>query len=143
MRALTFSATGLDPTQDTPVEILHTVLLGINKYMWHNVTTSWSTNEPGDLFVVRLQSTDIDGLTVPPIRAAYIMQYKNNLIGKHFKTLMQTMVFHVHDLVTPGQFKLIKAIGSLGALLWVPEIDNMEEYLVRSCPPIPLEISQT
>jgi hypothetical protein len=61
-----------------------------------------------------------------------MMQYRNGLIGKHFKTLMQTMVFHVHDIVSSEQFVLIKAIGSLGALLWVPEIENMDSYLVCS-----------
>jgi len=80
--------------------------------------------------VIQLQSTDIDGLSIPPIRAAYMMQYRNGLIGKHFKTLMQTMVFHVHGIVNPEQFTLIKAIGSLSALLWVPEIEDMDSYLV-------------
>ncbi|KAK0467035.1 uncharacterized protein EV420DRAFT_1636068 [Desarmillaria tabescens] len=119
---------GLDPSQDTPVEILHTILLGIIKYIWHMLHTSMSDAQR-DLFAVRLQATDIDGLTVPPIRAAYMMQYRNNLIGKHFKTLMQTMAFHVHDIVTPAQFNLVKAAGALGALLWVHEIENMDEYL--------------
>ncbi|KAF7365642.1 hypothetical protein MVEN_00437800 [Mycena venus] len=81
---------GLDPNRDTPVEILHTILLGIIKYVWYMVHSGWSEAQ-WDLFVVRLQSTDIDGLTIPPIRAAYMMQYRNGLIGKHFKTLMQTM----------------------------------------------------
>ena len=121
---------GLDPTQDMPVEILHTVLLGIMKYIWHMLHTSM-TEEQRNLFVVRLQSTDLDGLTVPPLRAAYIMQYRNNLIGKHFKTLMQTIAFHVHDFVTPAQFDLIKSAGELGAFLWVHEIEDMELYLVR------------
>jgi len=59
-----------------------------------------------------------------------MMQYRNGLIGKHFKTLMQTMIFHVHDIVSPDQFTLIKAVGSLGALLWIPKIENMGSYLV-------------
>jgi len=59
-------------------------------------------------------------------------QYHNGLIGKHFKTLMQTAVFHVHDIVSPDQFTLIKAIGSLGALLWIPEIENIDMYVVCS-----------
>jgi hypothetical protein len=113
------------------VEILHTILLGIVKYIWHNLHTSWQPTDQ-DLFVIRLESTDIDGLSVPPIRSAYMMQYRNGLIGKHFKTLMQTMVFHVHDIVSPDQFTLIKAMGALGAVLWVPEIDDMDQYLVSN-----------
>ena len=97
--------------------------------MWHNLHTSWSAADP-DLFVICLESTDIDGLNIPPIRAAYMMQYRNGLIGKHFKTLMQTMVFHVHGIVSDEQFTFIKAMGSLGALLWVPQIENIDEYLV-------------
>ncbi|KAJ6631043.1 hypothetical protein B0H10DRAFT_2321221 [Mycena sp. CBHHK59/15] len=118
---------GLDPNRDTPVELLHTILLGIIKYVWHLLHTGWTEAER-NLFVIRLQSTDIDGLTIPAIRAAYMMQYKNGLIGKHFKTLMQTMVFHMHGLVSPEVFTLVKAVSALGSLLWVHEIDNMAEY---------------
>ncbi|PBK64430.1 hypothetical protein ARMSODRAFT_892954, partial [Armillaria solidipes] len=85
------------------------------------------------LFTVRLQATDIDGLTVPPIRAAYMMQYRNSLIGKRFKTLMQTLPFLVHDIVTPAQFNLVKAAR---ALLWVHKIEDMNEYLVHSHSPV-------
>jgi hypothetical protein len=125
------SESGLDPTQDTPVEILHTILLGIVKYVWHIINTRWSDNDRAT-FAVRLQSTDLNGLTVPPLRAGYMIQYRNGLIGKHFKTLMQTMAFHVHGLVTDEEFALIRAVGDLGALLWVHEIDDMDKYLVRN-----------
>ncbi|KAJ7756798.1 hypothetical protein DFH07DRAFT_773024 [Mycena maculata] len=74
---------GLDPNRDTPVELLHTILLGI---------------------------------------------IKNGLIGKHFKTLMQTMVFHMHGLVSPEVFRLVKAVSALGSVLWVHEINDMAEY---------------
>src|SRR5277367_6339414 len=122
--------TGLDPSQDTPVEILHTILLSIVKYVWHNLHMSW-TEADQHLFVICLQSTNIDDLSIPPIRAPYMMQYWNGLIGKHFKTLMQTTIFHLHGLVTLEQFTLVKAIGFLGALLWIPEIEDMESYLVH------------
>lgn len=123
--------TGLDPSQDTPVELLHTILLGILKYIWHFMnTTQWSDTDR-HLLAIRLQSTDISALNVPPLRASYMMQYRNNLIGKHFKTLMQTLAFHVHDLATPEQFALIAAAGDLGARLWIPVIDNMDQYIAE------------
>lgn len=122
---------GLDPHKDTPVEILHTVLLGIVKYAWHGFHSGWKSGA-GEAFVASLQSTDIGGLSCPPMRAAYIVQYKNNLIGKHFKTLMQTMSFHVHGIAPQELFHVVRCIGALGAVLWIPEIDDLDLYLVRS-----------
>ncbi|KAJ7867198.1 hypothetical protein B0H14DRAFT_3084134 [Mycena olivaceomarginata] len=113
--------TGLDPSQDTPVELLHTVLLGVMKYIWHMLNTTQWSDADRHLLAIRLQSTDISGLTIPPIRAGYMIQYRNNLIGKHFKTMMQVLIFHVHGICSPEQFTLIKAA----------EIDNMDEYLAE------------
>jgi hypothetical protein len=122
---------GLDPARDTPVEILHTFLLGIVKYVWFMIHSSWKDVQ-STAFTVRLASTDTDGLPAEPtnIRASYLWQYKDNLIGRHMKTLSQTLTFHVHDLVDEPLFELVKATGFLGAALWIPEIDNMDEYLV-------------
>ncbi|KAJ7197514.1 hypothetical protein B0H12DRAFT_1037871 [Mycena haematopus] len=120
---------GLDPAQDTPVELLHTILLGVIKYIWHHLNTNRWSDEDRHLLAIRLQSTDLTGLTVPPVRAGYMIQYKNNLIGKHFKTLMQILAFHLHGISTPEEFALVKAAGDLGARLWVPEIDDMDQYL--------------
>ncbi|KAJ7189318.1 hypothetical protein GGX14DRAFT_580795 [Mycena pura] len=128
--------TGLDPSQDTPVELLHTILLGVMKYIWHILnTTQWSDSDR-HLLAIRLQSTDLSGLTVPPIRASYMMQYRNNLIGKHFKTLMQVLAFHVHGMTTPEQYTLIGTAGDLGARLWMPEIDDMTMHIDQLKPAI-------
>ncbi|KAJ7760291.1 hypothetical protein DFH07DRAFT_867863 [Mycena maculata] len=114
---------GLDPSQDTPLELLHTILLalllGVIKYIWHHMNTEKWSDTDRHLLAIRLQSTDITGLTIPPIRAAYMIQYKNNLIGKHFKTVMQIL------------FALIKAAAELCARPSVPEIDDMDDYLAQ------------
>ncbi|KAJ3738322.1 hypothetical protein DFH05DRAFT_1454991 [Lentinula detonsa] len=122
--------TGLDPSQDTPIEILHTILLGIVKYVWHMLNTTMSEKEL-ELLAVRLQSTNVDGLKIPPLRAAYMIQYRNNLIGKHFKTLMQILPFHIHNFAKLGSahLTLIRSVSALGAHLWIPEIQDLDQYL--------------
>lgn len=109
---------------------MHTILLGIVKYLWHSTHTSWTALQK-KTYALRLQSTDASALSIHAIRANYIMQYANSLIGRQLKTIVQTNVFHVYDLVDDHHFQLTKAVGTLTALLWYPEIRDLDEYLVR------------
>ncbi|TFK18728.1 hypothetical protein FA15DRAFT_709624 [Coprinopsis marcescibilis] len=55
--------------------------------------------------------------------------YTQFWIDKLFKILAQVNAFHTYDLVTIEQYRLVKSVGILSALLWFPEIYNMDEYL--------------
>ena len=120
--------TGFDPTQDSPIEILHTILLGVVKYVWHFSHTGW-TDEQQRLYAVRLQAASIDGLDMPPFRPGYIMQYAGSLIGRQLKAVGQINAFLTHDICEPRVFALWRAVSELMALLWIPEVDNLEQYL--------------
>ncbi|KAH9949935.1 hypothetical protein B0H21DRAFT_803620 [Amylocystis lapponica] len=119
----------LNPALDTPCELLHTFLLGEEKYVWHKTNNEWDKKQDS-VFAVRLRASSIDGLTLSSVRSDYIVQYKNALVGTHFKILQQLGVFHLYDgLCSDLVLDLWKASGELGAMLWYHTIRNMEQYL--------------
>ena len=99
-----------------PVEMLHMILFSVVKYVWHGTHTSWSTSQK-KTFALHLQLTDTSRLSVHVIQSNYIMQYANSLIGCQLKTVAQTSVFHVYNLVDKNNFALWKAMGELTAIM--------------------------
>jgi hypothetical protein len=74
-----------------------------------------------------------------------MVQYKKSLIGKHYKALQQVGIFQLDaQLCSSALFELWKVNGVLGALIWFPVINNMDQYLVSAimlllnCSPTPL-----
>jgi len=121
---------GLNIHQDTPTEILHTILLGVVKYFWGQ--TIWILDKAHlvKTFQIRLDNIDENGLNSPTLGAEYICRYSGSLIGKHFKSLAQVMPFLIYDLVPSTVLNGWSIIGQLVVLLWHTKIDDVEEYLV-------------
>lgn len=119
--------------QDSPVEILHTVSLGGFKYVWFTTTDKWN-EEKEKKFAACLRACNVDGLPGIPrgVQAKYLIEYRNSLVGKHFKWISQLMVFSLHwgscDTIL---FDLWKATGELSALVWCTKILDMDQYAVR------------
>ncbi|EJF57509.1 hypothetical protein DICSQDRAFT_69263, partial [Dichomitus squalens LYAD-421 SS1] len=120
---------GLNIHQDTPVEPLHTHLLGVVKYFW--AQTMWVLEKQGKLgvFQARLNSLAKSGLNIPTIQADYMCRYRGALIGKHFKTISQIMAFAICKLVDDSLQNAWVSVGRLTVLLWETEIIVMADYL--------------
>ncbi|KAF8595169.1 hypothetical protein BDV93DRAFT_576227 [Ceratobasidium sp. AG-I] len=120
---------GVNIHQDTPTEILHTVLLGVVKYFWGQTTFVIEKNEQLDKLEARLKSLSTSGLAIPALPAHYICTWRGSLNGKHFKALVQTIVFACYDLVDPNLLEVWLLMGRLTVLLWQTHIPHLDIYL--------------
>ncbi|KIJ13571.1 hypothetical protein PAXINDRAFT_80772 [Paxillus involutus ATCC 200175] len=122
----------LDIHRDTPIEILHTILLGIVKYYWGQTVYILDKAHLLNLFRTRLASVEKNGLNSPSLVTNYIVRYKGGLIGKYFKSLAQVMPYLIYDLILRTVLDGWTIIGRLVVLLWHTSIEDTEAYLVRS-----------
>lgn len=75
--------TGVHPHQDTPIEILHVVLLGFVKYLWRDLVQLQLKNKDDKktLLATRLSSFDTSGLGISPLAGNTLVQYSGSLTG--------------------------------------------------------------
>lgn len=133
---LTSKLLGINIHCDASCEILHTVLLGIDKYLWYETSNKWNAQREEE-FASQLADLSTDGLTIHSFWLQYIVWFKNSLIGQHFKALQQLAIFPLYAKLGTSiekerqLFVLWKATRELTLLLWFPETSNVDEYLVH------------
>ncbi|KAL4077477.1 hypothetical protein J3A83DRAFT_4356530 [Scleroderma citrinum] len=121
---------GLNVHQDTPTEILHTILLGVVKYYWGQTVYILDKAHCLDVFRTCLDSIKKEGLGSTTLEADYIVHYKGGLIGQHFKSIAQVMPYLIYVLVPQTVLDGWITIGKLVVLLWHTTIEDTEMYLV-------------
>lgn len=123
---------GFDPPRDTPVEILHTFLLGVVKYFWSLTILEVQQAKQMDLFRTRLTSVNETGLNIPKLPHDYVLRYHGALIGKHFKGLVQIMAFIVNGLVREKLNLGWNLLGRLAVLIWESDIVDLDCHCVSN-----------
>ncbi|KAI5998470.1 hypothetical protein EDC04DRAFT_2976335 [Pisolithus marmoratus] len=123
--------TGLNPHSDTPVEVLHTVLLGFVKYFWRDaVNIRIGKNKiKKALLETRLSSFDTTGLEIPPLSGHTLVQYAGSLVGHDFWAIAQAAPFVLHGLVPDECYSTWVALLKLIPLIWQSEIDDIDVHL--------------
>jgi len=130
----TGSISGLDPHRDTPVEILHVVLLGFVKYLWRDLVQNQLGNKEDKkaLLVTRLSSFDVLGLEISPLAGQTLVQYSGSLTGRDFRALAQAVPFVAYDLVSKECLETWVALSRLIPLIWQPEIVDIDTHCISS-----------
>ncbi|KAF7965797.1 hypothetical protein HWV62_41769 [Athelia sp. TMB] len=125
-----FRLGALDPNQDTPVKILHVVLLGFVKYLWRDLVQ----NQIGDndvkkeLLMTRLSSFDVSGLGISPLAGYTLVRYSGSLTGRDFRAIAQVAPFVAYDMVSKDCLATWVALSKLIPLIWQPEIEDIDAH---------------
>ncbi|KAJ8077858.1 hypothetical protein PM082_002299 [Marasmius tenuissimus] len=123
---------GLNPHSDTPVEILHVVLLGFVKYLWRDVIQNQIKKKDVKMaeLSARLSSANKEGLGLPSFLAGdTLTKYYGSLTGGDFRKLAQVAPFVLHGLVSKECYETWIVLSKLIPLIWQPKIVDLPQYL--------------
>ncbi|KAH7873932.1 uncharacterized protein C8R40DRAFT_1048559, partial [Lentinula edodes] len=119
---------GLDPHRDTPVEILHVILLGFVKYYWRDAIARLSDPQK-EILTNRLASVDVSSMGLAPLAGETLVKYARSLTGRDFRAIAQVAPFVLYDLVPKECFEAWLSLSALIPLVWQPVINHLDEYL--------------
>ncbi|KAI8907119.1 hypothetical protein DFJ77DRAFT_434685, partial [Powellomyces hirtus] len=114
---------GFDGHLDTPVEVLHTVLLGFVKYV-SNQTIKYGLAT----VIARIDSFDANGTDQGPMRGSTFVTYVGSLIGRDFKASIQAGVFIFHGLIADDVMAMWEKLAVLSVLVYENRISNLDAY---------------
>ncbi|TFK46353.1 hypothetical protein OE88DRAFT_1739458 [Heliocybe sulcata] len=119
-----------DPHSDTPVEILHVILLGFVKYLWRDAISCLKDQQKAVL-IARLNCFNVSGLGISKLAGSTLVTYSGSLTGRDFRAVAQAAPFVLHDLLDAEAIAVWQALGNLIPMVWQPEIEDIDVYLPR------------
>ncbi|KAJ7269484.1 hypothetical protein C8J57DRAFT_1435517 [Mycena rebaudengoi] len=119
-----------DPHQDTPVEILHVILLGFVKYFWRDAIARVKKSDK-EILISRLSSFNVSGLGISPLPGHTLVNYSGSLTGRDFRTIVQAAPFVLQGLLPPAYIELWTSLSAVVALVWQPHIIDIDKHTVQ------------
>ncbi|RDB19146.1 hypothetical protein Hypma_014226 [Hypsizygus marmoreus] len=119
-----------DPNRDSPVEILHVVLLGFVKYFWRDAV-SCQNREGKETLKARINSFEPTELGTPKPRGVTLVQYAGSLTGRDFRLVLQLAPAVLYGLILSEAYEAWLALCRLAPLVFQPEIVDCTAYLKR------------
>lgn len=121
--------TDFDAHADSPIEILHVVLLGVVKYFWRDACAR-QTPDGKEVLKARLTSMNVDGLGISPIRGHTLVYYAKSLVGRDFRIVLQVAPAVLHGMIPDAAYEAWLALGRLAPLIFQNSIDDLPTYIV-------------
>lgn len=117
--------------RDTPVEILHTVLLGSTKYLWRSLIEKSSPAERGEM-MDKIKLLSKGGLNGFSIDGTALIRYSGSRTGDDFRKITQMVAFFLPSNSSDLTRKTWASLSRLSSLVHIREITNIDEYIVSA-----------
>ncbi|KDQ05576.1 hypothetical protein BOTBODRAFT_49797, partial [Botryobasidium botryosum FD-172 SS1] len=117
-----------DPHADTPVEILHVILLGFVKYFWRDAIARLKDDQKETL-ITRISSASISGLGISSLSGSTLVKYSGSLTGRDFRAIAQIAPFVLHGLLDKDILECWVALARLVPLVWQPQINKVDDHI--------------
>lgn len=126
---------GFDGHLDTPVKILHVVLLGIVKYLYRDEMKGLGTMKSGSSkykdLSAQWRSFSTKGLNIPPIQPNTLIQFSQSLVGKEFQVVLQSVPFVLFGHLSASKRRLWISLCLLCSYIFQTEISDLDLYLTE------------
>ncbi|KAJ7138522.1 hypothetical protein C8R43DRAFT_1132056 [Mycena crocata] len=119
-----------DPNSDSPVEILHVILLGFVKYFWRDAV-SRQDKDSKEILKARINSFDTSALGLAKARGNTLVQYAGSLTGRDFRLVLQLAPAVLYGLIPDKAYEAWLALCRMAPLVYQPEITDLSAYLKR------------
>ena len=124
-----FFLKGFDGHRDTPVELLHVVLLGYMKYLWRDAIHQL---KPSDIQTLASRLSSVSGVLVSPVKidGRHLTRHAQSLIGKHFRQLLPVAGVVLQGLLPSTKILPFLSLARLATLLYQQSVADLQSFLV-------------
>ncbi|OAV92536.1 hypothetical protein PTTG_07907 [Puccinia triticina 1-1 BBBD Race 1] len=117
-----------DGCKDTPIEILHVILLGVVKYLWKDFMGQLKESDHPEL-EARWHAFNTEGMNGPPIQPQNMIQHYKSLMGKEFRLILQATPFALFPMMNEQQQEIWTSLCQIASMAFQTHINNMEEFI--------------
>lgn len=131
MKNAFFRLQDFDGHLDTPIDALHTLLLGPLKYLFEE-TIELVKQQRGGISILKARMNCFDSTCLPrPLNSSQTVNYTGSLIGKDLKALVQAAPFVFNGLIDARRMEVIMTFATLARIIFVRHICDIEIYRQR------------
>ncbi|KAI9102777.1 hypothetical protein DFS34DRAFT_692279 [Phlyctochytrium arcticum] len=105
--------------EDLAVDTLHTVLLGVTKYLTRHSLQAVKANKNNETILeARMRSAATSTCFPRPLAVRNVLKYTNLLVGKDFRHFVQLAPFFLEGLVPPVELRMWLALARMTRLIY-------------------------